>query len=73
MLEEDAVAGTEVVESGLAVGCMKEAQAWTFSMTGLEPQAFAALTWQSLFLKPAEMVLLGAIEHLRQAILAYVA
>ena len=41
-------------------------------MTGLEPRALTALAGKGFLLETAEMVLLRAIKHLRQAVLAYV-
>ena len=72
MLEENAIACTEIIESWFSVGCMEEAKARTFSVTGLEPLAFAALARESLSLEAAEMILLGTVEHLGQTVLAYI-
>lgn len=72
MLEENAVACTKIIEARFAVGCMEEAQSRTLPVTGFEPQTFAALTGKSFLLEPTEIVLRGAIEHLRQAVCAYV-
>ena len=72
MLEENLVAGTKVVETRLAVGCVEEAQTGTFAVTGLEPGALSALAGERFLLHPAEAVLLRAVEHLRQSVRAYV-
>ena len=72
MLEENFITGTKVVEPRLAVGSMEEAQTGTFAMTRLVPGALSALAGKRLLLQSAEAVLLRAIEHLRQAVRAYV-
>ena len=72
MVEENLITCAKIVKSWFAIGCLEEAQTGTFSVTGFEPRAFAALAGESLLLQSAEAVLLGAIEHLRQAIRAYV-
>ena len=60
MLEEDAVAGTKVIEAWLAVGCLEEPQTRAFAVTSLEPLTLATLTWKSLFLQSAEAILFCA-------------
>ena len=68
MLEEDAVAGTKVIEAWLAVGCLEEPQTRAFAVTSLEPLALAALTRKRLFLQAAETILFGAVKHLWKAV-----
>ena len=73
MLEKNAIACTEVVQSRFSVGSFQETQTRTFTMTSLQPEALAALTGKGFLLESAEAILLGAIKHLRQAVCAYVA
>lgn len=73
MLEENAIAGTKIIESGFSVGSMEETKTRTFAMTGLEPFALATLSGQCFPFESAELALFGAVKHLWQAICTYVA
>ena len=72
MLEKNLITGAEIIESRLSVGCFEEAEARTFAVARLEPEALAALAGEGLLLEPAEVVLLCTVEHLGQAVLAYI-
>ena len=72
VLEEDLIACAKIVKTWLAIGRLEEAQAGTLAVTSFEPPALTTLTGKGFLLHSAESVLLGAIEHLRQAVRAYV-
>ena len=72
VLEEDAITGTKIIEAGLPVGSTEEPKTRAFSVTSLEPQAFAALARKGFPLHATEAVLFCSIEHLGQPVRAYV-
>ena len=71
--EELAVAGTEVVEAGLAVCVAHEAVLGAFAMTGEQHAALTALAGQLLALHLGKFVLLGGIHHFGDGAFAQVA
>ena len=72
MLEENAVTGTEIIESWFAIGCLEETQTRTFAVTGLKPLTLTTLARKCFLLQAAETILLGAVKHLWKTVCANV-
>ena len=70
---EHPIAFAQIIEAGVAVAVGGEAVAWTFAVACEEHVALAALAGQGLMLQLAETLLLGAVEHLDEGVLADVA
>ena len=73
MGEELMVAGTEVVETGLAIAVAHEAVLGTLAMTGELHATLATLAGQLLALHSGKFVLLGRIHHFGDGAVAQVA
>ena len=73
MTEEHTVTLTEIVLAGIAVDVLYEAASGAFAVAGKLPFTFLAFLRQRLALETAELLLLFAVEHLRDGLLADVA
>ena len=73
MVKELTIAGTEVVQSWVAVTVLRESISGTFAVADMEILAFATLLRQCRFFVFAECRLLIAVEHLCERLLMDVA
>lgn len=71
--EEHAVTLAEIVFAGIAVDVLYEAGSGAFAVAGKLPFTLLAFLWQRLALETAELLLLFAVEHFRDGLLADVA
>ena len=73
MLEELAVAGTEIIVSRIAVDIAHKTILWALAVAGKQKSALTALARKSSGLQFSEVALTVAVHQARERLLAYVA